>query len=374
MRGMRNVMLAAALLAATSALAQQPLDPTMPIVVKVSGKIDVKSGSYQPGRTWDLYRPANDTQTLPLVIFVNGVGLPALKDWAAYTSWGRLIAANGMAAITYQTEGEQAREQTEALLAYVKAHAAELKIDPRRIALWACSANSRVATAMLAEHGEHEFRAAALYYGILTTAPKHDELPLLITRAGLDSLALNQSIDRYVEAALTLDAPVTLHTYRQGRHGFDFLDDTAESKLIIRNTVDFLKLHLTATPAATQMTPAQLERMVREKGAAATLEELRNQPANAFVLQESTLNTLGYALLTTKRVADAVAILEFTAGKYLTSANAHDSLADAYEAAGETAKAIASAERALALLDQAPPRLRDGIRRSAEEKLGRLKR
>ena len=60
------------------------------------------------------------------------------------------------------------------------------------------------------------------------------------------------------------------------------------------------------------------------------------------------LNGLGYALLKRGEAADAVAILELVAAAYPDSANAHDSLGDAYEAAGRTAEAITKRARARA--------------------------
>ena len=70
---------------------------------------------------------------------------------------------------------------------------------------------------------------------------------------------------------------------------------------------------------------------------------------------------------------EATALLEFVATTYPESANAQDSLADAHEAAGRRAEAIAASERALALLEKAPERSREGIRRAAEERLKRLR-
>lgn len=75
-----------------------------------------------------------------------------------------------------------------------------------------------------------------------------------------------------------------------------------------------------------------------------------------------------------EKLADAVAILELVAATWPDSANAHDSLGDAYEAAGRPADAIRASERALALLDKVQGQQRDAIKRSAEDKLARLKK
>lgn len=346
-----------------------------PIVVRAEAKAVRRNIVYDGERKFDLYRP-NATETLPLVIFLNGVGRPDLKEWGQYTSWPALIAARGMAAISYETSGSDVLAQTEALLKYVRAHAAELKVDPRRIAVWACSANSRMGTALVAAHDE--LRAAVFYYGLMENAPKNITTPVYVARAGLDSLALNDSIDRWVAQAVALDAPVTLVTYPEGLHGFDIENDTPESRRIIRETVDFLHHHLTTapTPRKEPMTLAQLQRLIRDSGierGLARLGELAKTSRNAFVLQERSLNALGYSFLAERKLAEATALFEFVIATYPDSANAHDSLADAYEAAGRKADAIAASERALQLLEKAPERSRQAIRQSAEERLKRLR-
>jgi acetyl esterase/lipase len=370
---MRKTALLLCVLATTTLLAQ-----TETAVLKLPGmeKVDVRTGlRYDGERTLDLYRPPNAHATWPLVIFVNGVGLPDLKDWGQYTSWPRLAASRGMAAITYQTNGEGAAAQTAALLKYVREHASELKIHPDRIALWACSANVRVATALIAEQ---DFRAAALWYGIMSNPPKRPDIPVFVVRAGLDTPAINDSIDRWVAQAVALEAPVTLISYPQGPHGFDVLTDTPESRAIIGQTLDFLHFHLhNPRPTREPLTPAQLSRLIAESGidaGLARLAELRKSHPNAAVLQEQSLNFLGYGLLNQNKPADAVKVLELAVAMNPDSANAHDSLGDAYEAAGRAAEAIAASEKALALLEKTPEGRRAGIRESAEGKLKRLRK
>lgn len=363
--------LALLLLVALPLFAQQET-----VVLKVPGmeKVDVKNVRYSGELTFDLYRPPNNDAALPVVVFLNGVGRPDLKDWGQYTSWPRLVAMRGIAAISHQTTADNTAAQVDALLAYLRANASELELDANRIAIWACSANARIGTALAQRDG---FRAAVFYYGAMQEAPKNNNLPVLVARAGLDALPLNQSIDRWVAQAVALDAPVTLVTYPEGRHGFELLDDTHESRLIVTQTLDFLQHHLTnaATPRKQPMTLAQLQALLAEKGTDATvarLTELRKTHPEAFVLQEGSLNGIGYGSLEANP-AEAVKIFELVATMYPDSPNAHDSLGDAYEALGRKADAVREAERALALLDKAHPAQREGIRASAEGKLKRLR-
>jgi dienelactone hydrolase len=348
-----------------------------PVVLRIAGMDDVdvrKNIVYDADRKLDFYRPRTST-TVPLVIFLNGVGRPDLKDWGQYTSWPRLVAARGMAAISYETSGNDVAAQTDALLRYVQQNAAALKIDPKRIAIWSCSANVRLGTAMLASHDD--FRAAVFYYGLMETAPKNITTPVLVTRAGLDAPSLNASVDRWVAQAVELDAPVTLITYPEGLHAFDIDNDTPESRQIVTQTLDFLQFHLTTapTPRKEPMTLTQLQRLFASdrKAALARLEELRRTHPNAYVLQERTLNSLGYVLLSENKFEDAILILELVAATYPESANAHDSLGDAYAAAGRVADAIRESERALVLVEKMQGPQRDAIKRSAEEKLSRLR-
>jgi dienelactone hydrolase len=282
-----------------------------------------------------------------------------------------------MAAITYQTEGAEAGAQTEALIKYLAAHATDLKLDITRIALWSCSANTGIATYMVAEHAPADFRAAVFYYGVMQTPPKQPDVPVLIAKAGLDSLFINESIDNWVTAALAIDAPVTLMTYPEGVHAFDLRNETEEAREIIRRTLDFLHFHLNnPRPARSQpMTPAQLTKvaMTSIDDAMGRIVELRKSHPKALVVQEESMNNLGYELMRAGKNADAVKLFELMVKMYAASPNAFDSLGDAYMAVGRNEDAVNAAERAINLLRMAPEDIREGIRRSAEEKLQKLK-
>lgn len=88
---------------------------------------------------------------------------------------------------------------------------------------------------------------------------------------------------------------------------------------------------------------------------------------------EAVINLAGYTLLGTARTAEGVKLLALNAEAWPTSANVHDSLADAYLAAGDRPKAEELARKALSLLDADPstPERRAAIRASAEAKLKR---
>lgn len=66
-------------------------------------------------------------------------------------------------------------------------------------------------------------------------------------------------------------------------------------------------------------------------------------------LDESTLNTLGYALMRAGRLQDALRVFQRNVAEYPNAANPHDSLGEAFMALGNRAKAIEHYERSLVL-------------------------
>src|SRR5260370_35239992 len=107
--------------------------------------------------TMDLYYPpdSNGGTRIPAVVFVLGysdVGVRAMlgckaKEMASYDSWGRLVAASGMVAITYTNREPIADLQ--ALIEHVRRNAAALGIDENRLGVWACSGNVPMALSVL---------------------------------------------------------------------------------------------------------------------------------------------------------------------------------------------------------------------------------
>jgi hypothetical protein len=229
--------------------------------------------------TMDVYAPAEliARSPLPAVVLVagyNDIGYEKMlgvkfKDMAMSISWAQLIAASGLVAIAY-TNREPAAD-LEALLQHVRNNAAELGIERDRIGVWACSGSVPLALSALMKHGRDFLKCGALLYGYMLdldgavgvaqaattfrfTNPHAgtsfddlgEDLPLLIARAGQEQFpGLNDSIDRFFATALALNRPVTLINHAAGPHAFDLLDDSATSRRIIRQVLDFLTAQLT---------------------------------------------------------------------------------------------------------------------------------
>ena len=83
--------------------------------------------------------------------------------------------------------------------------------------------------------------------------------------------------------------------------------------------------------------------------AARRYAEWRADPANAYACAEIEVNSLGYELLASTRLDQAIAVFRLNADACPRSANAYDSLGEAYMARGDRELAIQSYERALEL-------------------------
>ena len=94
------------------------------------------------------------------------------------------------------------------------------------------------------------------------------------------------------------------------------------------------------------------------------------------MLEASFVNFLGYQALQSGDAMAAVAIMMVNVDGHPTSANAWDSLGDAYLAAGQRDQAREAAEKSLKLLDadtSVPDAVKKEIRNSAQQKLDQLK-
>jgi acetyl esterase/lipase len=228
----------------------------------------------------DIYYPpeARSGAQVPAVIVVAGYPDPGFekivgckfKEMGSSISWGQLMAASGLVAITY-TNREPATD-IHALLRYVRESAAELGIDEHRLGLWASSGNAPLALSVLMHEGSDYLKCAVLCYGLMLdmegathvadaakiwgfanpcAGKSVDDLPkntpLFIARAGRDEMPhLNETLDRFLVKALACNLPVTLTNHPEGPHAFDLMHDSETSREIIRQILAFMRFHLLA--------------------------------------------------------------------------------------------------------------------------------
>ena len=262
----------------------------IPGMDKVEVRRDLVYGG--AGAGMDVYIPPDvpPAMRLPGVLLIHGGPLPAPppggggggagegggmrppRTWGAYLSYGELIAASGMVAVTFDHRYfgwgalDPSAGDVEAAIQYVRERADSFQLDPDRLALWAFSGGGVLLSPFLRQRPAY-VRALAAYYPIFDLADFRDvgpELtddlveryspaaairggagrgvpPLFLGRAGQDSPRLLQGVDRFVQAALAANAPLALMNHPGGRHGFDILDDDLFTRTILARTLDFLK-------------------------------------------------------------------------------------------------------------------------------------
>jgi hypothetical protein len=224
----------------------------------------------------DLYLPPASGSRPPVVVIVSGfpdVGVPlplgcTSTEMEMTISWAQLIAASGMAAVSY-TKQDPARD-TRSVLDHLAANEDALGIDARRIGIWAASGNVPVALSLLLRESTTAIACAVLCYGFTLDAGEgtvmadaaatwrfanatagravadlKTDVPLFIVRAGGDTFpGLNESLDRFVGDALARDVPLTLVNASGAPHAFDLFDPGDSSRHIVRLMLSFLQYEL----------------------------------------------------------------------------------------------------------------------------------
>jgi dienelactone hydrolase len=252
-------------------------DPTiLHLLYSVPTSISVEQHTYatdQGPSGFDLYRPTSATGPVPAVVFVTGLPDPGvtqmlgkpIKDWSSYQDWGRLVAAQGVAAIVYEN---RVPADVFALIRHVREHAAELGLDPARLGAWAVSGHVPMALAVLARE---KLAAAVLLYGYMldldgstsvadaaklfyfavppvTLDELPRDLPILVVRAGRDATPkLDEVLVRFLGAARAHGLALTVVEHPEGPHAFDLVDDSPATKETIEAILAFVRHTLLRT-------------------------------------------------------------------------------------------------------------------------------
>lgn len=230
----------------------------------------------------DVYTPPGLSKgdLRPIVMLIHGAAGAQYKpkDWGLFQSWGRLVAAAGIVAAMFTHRlgypkpllAEAALDASNAL-SYIRSNAGAFNADPGRIGLVAWSGGGPLLSTAMREKPPFVRCLVALYaYLDIQRSPSHVEnetpeclnsfspisylhgdtsaiIPLFIARAGQDEIPMmNDSIDRFLAAAIAANAPLTYMNHPFGEHGFDNQNDDDRSREIIRGALAFLSTHLGA--------------------------------------------------------------------------------------------------------------------------------
>lgn len=189
---------------------------------------------------FSLYRGSQTDRAAPVVIVLSLGSAPDTYRRPQYTDWARLLASEGLVAVTLQSRWERHEEDVPALLHHLRTNARTLRLHADRVGAWACSGVVGAAFDTLVEPGLG-ISAMAFYYG----APHGGEAPsdtsFLLVRAGKDNADLNARLGALAERAARSGSDVALIDYPQGHHAFDILDDAPRSRQILRRTAAYFR-------------------------------------------------------------------------------------------------------------------------------------
>jgi hypothetical protein len=257
----------------------------------------------------DIYRPpgAQAADSKPAVIFLNAIGDRPdgkVKNWGIYSSWPRLIAANGMIGISMDADANRIQESLAGLFAFLEREGPKHGIDPTRLGVYAASANtSQSIPYLMSDRAAKGIRAAALYYGMTPTAETRlrKDLPVLFILAEGDMGGLGQQAFPLWQKVMETRAPWTLMFASNMIHAFDAFQDDDDSRRIVMQTLAFWKAHLEPVPQPSwERSPArEIVASTYGNDAQKTADLLAKyiadnpRDAQAYVFRARALNTLG---------------------------------------------------------------------------------
>lgn len=266
---------------------EEPKDNDGPVVVyNLSGtedvivKMDIPFQEHGDSNLeMDIYYPPNFNfkSKIPAIVIIFGYSDEAqnkiigkqFRKWSWYTSWCRIIAASGMAAIVYETIDPV--YDLNALEDFLIKNESETFIDKNKIGVFAVSANTPTAISKLLATENNIFRCGAFYYGLILTRnseylnqwdsisnemgfviPELDEktswnkeIPIMLIMAGMDKFPnLNASMQEFYDVATNENLIIELTNFSSGVHGFDAFNDNDTTRMIIENTLEFWKSNL----------------------------------------------------------------------------------------------------------------------------------
>ncbi|MFJ7159084.1 alpha/beta hydrolase [Streptomyces sp. NPDC101118] len=234
--------------------------------------LDVPERPRERSGNVDLYLPDTaDGQAAPLpaVVIVHGGPVPAEvqptpRDWPTIGGYARLAAEHGVVGVTLDhrlhdlADFERAAGDVAAAVERVRA---DPRVDGDRIALWFFSGGSPMSADWLGAPPAWLRCLAATYpvmdplpnWGLADSRfhparalPAAGDLPVVLTRAGLEQPVILETVDAFLAAAEECGARVEVVEVPNGHHGFETLDPTDESRDAIRRSMAAVLAHLKA--------------------------------------------------------------------------------------------------------------------------------
>ncbi|WP_033337375.1 alpha/beta hydrolase [Catenuloplanes japonicus] len=199
----------------------------------------------------DLYLPEGEGPH-PAIVFVHGGPVPvemqpSPRHWPMFRGYGALAASRGAVGVVVDHPLHTPADYPASAATLVTALAtvrADPRVDPDRIAVWFFSGGSPLSADLLREPPAW-LRVLALTYPLLEPFPGMDvdavyrpveavalagALPIVLTRAGREHPFVAGTVANFVAAAEAVKADLRIVDVPNGRHSFDILDHTDESR------------------------------------------------------------------------------------------------------------------------------------------------
>ncbi len=161
----------------------------------------------------DLYRPKNATKPTPLVIWVHGGGWRGGSKKGACPALALLQRGYAVASVEYRLSGEAifpaAIEDCKAAVSFLRLHAKEYKLDPKRFGAWGASAGGHL-VAMLGTTGDVDLfdthpvakKASSAVQAVCDWFGPSDFLRMNDVRGGLDHDAASSPESKFIGGAI----------------------------------------------------------------------------------------------------------------------------------------------------------------------------
>jgi acetyl esterase/lipase len=210
--------------------------------------------------TVDLYLPAGVSAPCPAVVFVHGGPVPAdlrptPREWPVYRGYGSAVAAGGAVGVTVDHRLHDVADYPRAaadVAAAVQMVREDRRVDADRVALWFFSGGGLLLADWLRTPPDW-LRCVAATYPVLAPLPGWEvdprfrpvqavasagDLPIVLTRVGREQPQITATLEEFTGAAGRCRARLEIIDVPGGRHGFDMLDYTDESRQAVRRALD----------------------------------------------------------------------------------------------------------------------------------------
>jgi hypothetical protein len=201
----------------------------------------------------DIYSPSTLKQgeKRPAIIFLNAIGEnpgnPKVKSWGIYSTWPKLMAAQGYIGISMESDGDRIQESLQGLFNFLESKGSNYNIDKDRLGVYAASANVTQSSQYLMSAAVSKgIKAAVLYYGRPPQGPFRKDLPVLFLVSEGD---MNAGYNGLWGEVIKNNAPWTIKMGTGMPHAFDAVSDNDQARVLVKETISFWKNHLDPVPA-----------------------------------------------------------------------------------------------------------------------------